>query len=227
MHRRRLSRLPVLAAALVVAVPVTAQAGGSEEPPIVCASTAGVSCTGPDQCAKSGTKTVRKNGLARLYSQGKDPNKQLRGCLQSRGIGKSLLLAENYDDGIYESGTWDQVRLWDRFAAWRYTRVDESCKANCPPDYEPITRTFRVRDLKSGKSRLRPASFKLGPSFVLSRSRVIATAVRTGDDQAEVRSWDGEKDKLVAKGDIDVKSLYIQGNEITWLQNGKERSASL
>jgi hypothetical protein len=174
-------------------------------------------------CAAPGSETVRKNDVARIFQKGDPGAERLRGCLHSRGARRSLLLAENYDDGIYETGTWDRVRLYRRFASWRYTRTDSSCKADCPPGYgywEDLT----VRDLRTGKARARPPEFKLGSSFVLTTTRVIVTAVERGGS-VEVASWDGDAAGVLDSGRIDPASLRARGDRVVWLNAGERRSA--
>ena len=176
-------------------------------------------------CAKPETETVRKNAVARLYTRGPRTSARLMGCLRSRGIQRAVLLAENYDDELYETGTWDRVRLWRRFAAWRYTRTDVSCKADCPPGYGRSV-TYRVRDLASGKSGLRPEEFRLGRTFVVTTTRVIATVV-AGDPGFELRTWDGREDALLDSGGIDPASLHAHGDRVVWTKAGERKRARL
>ena len=197
--------LPLLTIALLLAVVPAAEARGS--------------------CAAPGSTTVAKNAHARLFERGPAGAERLRGCLRSRGAERSLLLARNYDDGIYESGTWDRVRLYGRFAAWRYERVDTSCKADCPPGYG-YWETFTVRDLATGKSRRRPPDFALGSSFVLTSSRVLVTAVSRGG-AVELATWDGHDRGVLDSGAIDRASLRANGTRVTWVNAGVRRSADL
>jgi hypothetical protein len=177
-------------------------------------------------CAAPGTRTVAKNGVARLFEKGRPGAEQLRGCLFSRGIERSVLLAENYDDGIYESGTWDRVRLYRRFAAWRYTRVDSSCKADCPLGYG-YGETRMVRDLESGRRRGRPPEFELGRSFVLTSSRVLVTAVERDDGVLELATWNGSSRGVLDSGDIEPRSLRARGRYVTWVKAGIRRRTYL
>jgi hypothetical protein len=176
-------------------------------------------------CAAPGSETVRANDVARLYSQGPAGSERLRGCLRSRGAGRSILLAENYDDGIYETGTWDRVRLWRRFAAWRYTATDVSCKTECPPGYGYAV-TRRVRDLATGRSLTRPEEFRLGRSFVLTSTRVIATALERADE-VRLRAWDGGESRLLDSGAIDPRSLEAHGARIVWVKDGVRKRLRL
>lgn len=176
-------------------------------------------------CAAPNTTTVRKNDIARLYEKGPAGSEQLRGCLFSRGIKRSVLLAENFDDGLYETETWDGVRLWDQYAAWRMTRTDSSCKTECPPGYGVwVTRT--VRDLASRRARNYPETFRLGRSFVITNSRVIVTAVRVGEE-VQLRSWNGTADRLIDSGDIDPESLRVEADRISWVKDGKTKTQRL
>jgi hypothetical protein len=198
------SSLPVLAMAVLLAAAPAAQARS---------------------CADPASKTVRKNGMARVFQKGPFGAERLRGCLYSRGIERSVLLAKNYDDQIYESATWDGVRLYRRFVAWRYTRTDSSCKAQCPPGYG-YWETLRVRDLATGAARRRPPDFELGASFAITTTRVIVTAVAR-DGAVELATWDGEAAGVLDSGDIDPASLRASGDRVVWRNAGVRRSARI
>jgi hypothetical protein len=111
------------------------------------------------RCTPKGAKTIHRTSEARVYtlngpgpeSEDENVQKRLYGCLFSTG--RPLLLAESYDDDFVTSGEFSQVRVNGRFAAWQFDASDVSCKADCPPDFNPLTQTIHIADLKSRKKK--------------------------------------------------------------------------
>ena len=111
------------------------------------------------RCTPKGAHTIHKTREARVYtlkgpgrqSENEDVQRRLYGCLFSTG--RPLLLAESYDDGIYTSGAFSQVRVNGRFAAWQFDASDVSCKADCPPGYNPLRQTINIADLRTRKDK--------------------------------------------------------------------------
>src|SRR3954451_8051446 len=111
------------------------------------------------RCTPKGARTIHRTSEARVYtlrgpgpkSEFEDVQRRLYGCLFSTG--RPLLLAESYDDGIYTSGDFSQVRLNGRFVAWQFDASDISCKDTCPPGYNPVTQRIHIGDLKSRKGK--------------------------------------------------------------------------
>ena len=111
------------------------------------------------RCTPKGSKTIHKTSEARVYtlngpssqSQDESVQKRLYGCLFSTG--RPLLLTESYDDDFVTSGAFSQVRLNGRFVAWQFDSVDDSCKADCPPDYNPLNQSINIADLRTRKHK--------------------------------------------------------------------------
>ena len=109
-------------------------------------------------CAKKGSKTVRASRDARLFTVfTRDAVDHLYGCLRS--VGRPVELAKATDD-IDAETAFDDVRLSGRYAAWRETSTDVSCKAACPPGYDGTTETVTSTTCAAGArcARCPPAS---------------------------------------------------------------------
>jgi hypothetical protein len=110
------------------------------------------------RCTPKGARTVHRTSEARVYtlkgpdaqSEDEDVQRRLYGCLFATG--RPVLLAESYE-GIYTSGAFSQVRVNGRFAAWQFDSSDVSCKADCPPDYNPLRQTINIADLRTRKRK--------------------------------------------------------------------------
>jgi len=126
---------------------------------LVPATSATAATSKVKRCTPKGAKTIHKTSEARVYtlkgpgpqSEDEDVQQRLYGCLFSTG--RPLLLAESYDDGIYTSGAFSQVRLNGRFVAWQFDASDISCKDTCPPDYNPLRQTINIADLRTRKRK--------------------------------------------------------------------------
>jgi hypothetical protein len=126
---------------------------------LVPAASAPAATSKVKRCTPKGAKTIHRTSEARVYtlkgadsrSESEDVQQRLYGCLFSTG--RPLLLAESYDDGIYTSGAFSQVRLNGRFAAWQFDASDISCKDACPPGYNPLKQTINIADLRARKRK--------------------------------------------------------------------------
>jgi hypothetical protein len=111
------------------------------------------------RCTPKGAKTIHRTSEARVYTlKGPGPQsddetvqQRLYGCLFATG--RPLLLTESYDDDFVTSGAFSQVRLNGRFVAWQFDATDVSCKADCPPDYNPLRQTINIADLRTRKHK--------------------------------------------------------------------------
>jgi hypothetical protein len=125
---------------------------------VVTAVLAMLAITGPASaassgkpCARKGSTTVKSNRLARVYEvRNNDGGKNLYGCLRSNN--RRQLLAHGYDDNYVSSGSYSNVKLKNARVRWTFTETDDSCKADCPPDYEPTTTTRYERNLRTRKT---------------------------------------------------------------------------
>jgi len=197
-------RLRLLVIALAVLAVVPAPASAASKP----------------SCAVKGSKTVTKNKTARVFtvrSKREDYGDVLYGCLLSKG--KRVRLAEDYDDGYVSSSSFDKVGLNGRFVVWQFTATDVSCKAACPPDYQPTTTHIAVRDLRGTSTKRYPGVAREGP--LVTRSGTPAWLQDGAGGGVEVHAGT----KVLDTGAIE--KLVLDGNTLVWLKDGEQRSTAL
>jgi predicted secreted protein len=178
------------------------------------------------RCAKAGSKTLAQNGSVRVYQTGKGVNTSLFAC--RRSTGKKTKLATAFDDGFTSSASYGDVRLAGLFVALSYTATDNSCKADCPPGYEPTTNSIGVFDAAKRTTRVIDG-YPVGDALVLSRNGGVAWAAQNASTgpveiHASVRKGD---DRVLDSGAIDPKTLAIEITIISWTKDGEESFARL
>src|SRR3954453_7752093 len=185
---------PVLAAcALVPALPAAAQAAPT--------------------CTPKGTKTVAANGQARVYTRA--AGARLYGCL--RRTGRSKLLVGPGDDYVI-SNSFSHVTLAGHVVGYAESTTDVSCKADCPPDYQP-TRSFVVADdLRTGRTRSVQAA---ATAVAVNASGWLAWLQSAGEQTELHLSKAAQADTLVDTGALDRLSLC--GRQLLWRNGGQGR----
>lgn len=176
-------------------------------------------------CARSGSHTVKATKLVRVFARANDQGgKDLVGCLRSTD--KAQLLTASYDDNYVSSGAYDHVRVAGRFVAWQFTATDISCKAACPPGYDPTTTGLYVRDLRKRKTAGAAGEIASdGGRLVLTRGGAIAWSE---EGPFAIKALDGAGERTLDSGDIKPASLRLSdGNLATWTNAGQGRSARL
>jgi hypothetical protein len=213
MRRRSASRTGLAALALaVMAATATApaQAGERDRP----------------TCKRPHTRTLAHNRVARVFETRParaSYDSRLFGCLRS--VGKAIRLDEASDDGYVSSSAYDHVRLAGRFVAWSTSYYDISCKADCPPGYDPSTDWVNVYNLRNNQTR--SIALESPPTAVaVARFGAIAWTEGTGD-QVELSVRDRAGTRQVAQGAIDTTSIAIAGGTLIWRQDGRRRSEPL
>jgi hypothetical protein len=180
------------------------------------------------RCIPKGTKTVVKNKYARVFtadgpgpSADPDVQRRLYGCMYSTG--RRALLSVAWDDDYVTAGSFSNVRLNGRFAAWEHEAYDISCKADCPPDYNPTTWSVNVVDLRRpNKER---GTFAGGDvtDLVVTRTGAIAWI-----EPGKVKAIDADGERVLAsKNEIAIESLELVGREVSWLEGTERASAVL
>jgi hypothetical protein len=179
------------------------------------------------RCAAKGAKTLKANRLVKVYarrdSQG---NRTLFGCW--RKSGRKLKLAEEYDDQYVTSGVFREVRLEGRFVAFVFEATDMSCKAGCPPDYDPTTTTVRVSDLRARRGRSAVAD-EVQRTLRLSTAGVAVWLAPVADGSQELRAIDGAgRGRLIDSGRIDPDFIRLSGLRLEWVgTEGVPKTADL
>jgi hypothetical protein len=174
-------------------------------------------------CTAKGAKTVVKDRDARVFTtpggQGEDTIERLYGCLYSNGT--RVLLAESSDDQFTSSALFSNVTLNKRFVAWQFRTEDISCKADCPPDYQPVHVNISARDLKAKRTKRFDGAVK-GKALAVGRKGTPAWLQDAAAGGAvEVHAGANVLDT----GAIDT--LKLKGTTLSWLNAGAAKSAPL
>jgi hypothetical protein len=175
-------------------------------------------------CAKKGSKTVVSTHSVRVYSvANRDDGRNLYGCLRSND--RRQLLTRSFDDGYVTSAGYGHVRVAGRFVAWDESYTDDSCKADCPPDYEVTTYTVSVRDLKRRKTQA--VDGKVDGRLVVTAGGAIAWTQNDGSEVV-VDAYDGGGARELDRGaEVGLRSLRLKGSTVSWTNGGESRSAEL
>jgi hypothetical protein len=176
-------------------------------------------------CDRAHSRTVVQNSTARVYSTGNSDRGALYGCLFANG--STVKLETRYDDGLVESYGWSRVRLAGRFVAWQFTHTDDSCKANCPPGYEPTTYSVNVYDLKRrvGKGINRHSE---GNTLRVNSRGALAWLEGLGGGQREVHAWDVGDHRVLDTGAIRGGSAFrLNGSTLSWFEDDAGKTATL
>ncbi|HEX5911238.1 MAG TPA: hypothetical protein VFY44_12160 [Thermoleophilaceae bacterium] len=171
-------------------------------------------------CAKKGSTTVRATRDARLFTVfTRDAVDHLYGCL--RAVGRPVELAEATDEIDAETAFGD-VRLSGRYAAWRETSTDVSCKAACPPGYDGTTESVSVYDLRRRRTVRTVSAGVTGGALVLTRRGGVAWL--SGE---ELFAADRSGTRRLDTGAIAPRSLRAEISIVSWVRDGVERFARL
>jgi hypothetical protein len=171
-------------------------------------------------CSVKGSKTVVSNRYARVYTvpaRGLDEVAKLYGC--ARSVGRRVLLDVHTDDQYVASEEFSEVGLNGRMVVWKHVSSDFSCKADCPPSYDPVVESVGVRDLRARRNHALAGNPRPGTLLV---TRKGTPAWLQGDAPAiEVHAGPNVLDT----GAID--SLSLQANVLSWTNAGAPKSATL
>lgn len=160
----------------------------------------------------------------RVYSvSNRDGGDNLYGCLRSNN--RRQLLARTADDGYVTSSSFDQVKIAGRFVAWEITDTDISCKADCPPDYDPDTTSLYVRDLRRRQTQYVPG--EVDGKLVLTRGGALAWTQNGDGGAVSVMGYDAAGQRELDSGAIGTSSLSVRGNTVSWTKDGERVSAEL
>ena len=171
-------------------------------------------------CAKKGSKTVKASRDARLFTVfTRDAVTHLYGCLRS--VGRPVKLAKATDD--LDSGTaFADVRLSGRYAAWRETSTDVSCKAACPPGYDATAEAVKVYDLRRRRTVRSVPAGVTDHALVLTQRGGVAWL-----SENELFAADRSGTRRLDTGAINAGSLRAEISIVSWLRDGVERFARL
>lgn len=187
--------------------------------------------TAKPTCKRAHSRTVAGNGLVRVFtrpgSDGSNDGTDLLACWKRSGRVRGLAFA--FDDNYVTSARFDLVRARGRFVAFYAESTDISCKAACPPDYEPTRRRLNVLDVRSGRGyRVALAEPPAAERLLLSADGAIAWPRWLAANQIEVRVVDGAGERAVDGGAIHPESLSLtRGGLLGWVKDGVAHSLTL
>lgn len=174
-------------------------------------------------CFEAKGRTVAADRTHRVFTTGATARAKLYACREGS---RPRLLAEAYDDGDTSSGRFISTQLRGHYVAYVYVRVDVSCKAACPEDFETMTETLRLLDLSSGR-KVTIGGFS-GRSFGLTNAGAVAWISPETNGQRSVLAHVGGDQRTVARATgIEAGSLEASASRITWLQDGRIAAATL
>ena len=177
-------------------------------------------------CSRKGSSTIVSTKSVRVYRvKNSDGGFDLFGCLRSDG--KRQNLEHGYDDMIETSGTFDRVHVAGHFVAWQFTAYDVSCKADCPPGYDPTAVTLRIRDLKKRKTKTVNGEVASHGRLVLTTGGSIAWTQQGVGSAVAVNAYDGAGRRELDKGQIPPGSLHLTGSVAHWTNAGAPKQATL
>ena len=116
-------------------------------------------------------------------------------------------MVREYDDGYVESGAYRDVRLAGRFVAVVFDATDVSCKAACPPDYEPTQTSIVISDVRARRDRTTRTHAQTG-SLRLSTAGVAAWLAPVAGG-FELHGYDGTGEPVLDSGAIDPASVAL------------------
>lgn len=213
-----MSLRPLLVAALVAAVFAVLPASSAQA----------IAGNGKCKIAKKWDIVKRTSDVVVFIVErpGSDTPQTLFGCYKATG--KRGRLADAYDDNYVTTINFDLVQVNGRFVAWQLTSEDISCKADCPPGYEPVTYSIERADLKTLKSLRWDGAHAEGSGLRLSKKGNIAWISATATANVfEVRTGDATGSRAVDTGAIDTTSLGLRGTVLSWLNAGARKTAQL
>ena len=174
---------------------------------------------------KARGETIAKNDTGRVYEREEEAEvRTLWGCTWERNRPFVMDVAEG--DGFVTSESYDNVILRGRFVAWTFVHEDISCKADCPPGYDPDSAELRVANLRTRRIRTVPGELGEGTALVVTRTGAIAW-IQPGSP-VSVRADDADGSRVLYAGDdIHGGSLSLSGSTVAWVAGGQPMSAVL
>ncbi len=174
------------------------------------------------KCKQRG-ETIAKNDTGRVYEREQEAEvRVLWGCLWSRNRPFQIDVAES--DDLTTSESFDDVLLRGSFVAWTFTHEDISCKADCPPGYDPTTEYVKTFDM-----RTRDADFDTSDAFPgtlrLNADGSLGWLSAAAGGAYDVHAWDGTGKRVPDSGQI--RRLRLRGSRLSWINGDVVRSETL
>jgi hypothetical protein len=164
--------------------------------------------------------TIVKNDSGRVYEREEDAEvTTLYGCLWSTN--REVELQSSSGDGFTVNEGYAEVLLRGHFVAWVFTREDISCKADCPPNYDPTQEYVNVFNLKARKGDFETSDPAFG-SLRLNSTGAAAWLTTPSSGGSEVNVWDGAGWRSLGSGQI--RRFRLRGRMLSWLDGDVPRS---
>lgn len=174
-------------------------------------------------CAVKRAHTVVVTRLVWVYSVRPRGHRRLYACL--RATGRRILVAAEYDDEYVSSGAYRDVQVAGRHVALVYEATDISCKAACPPEYDPTRTSIVIRDVRTRARRM--ALGDVRPRTLRLSAAGVAAWLAPAADGVELRVYDGAGRRALDSGAIEASSMFLTGLRLTWASAAGPRSAEL
>ena len=167
------------------------------------------------KCKARGT-TIAKNDIGRVYEREQDAEvRTLWGCTWSQNKPFEIEIAAGDDISTFES--YANVLLRGRYVAWIFNREDVSCKADCPPNYDPTTEYVRFFDMRTRDSDSEDSDAESG-SLRLNTTGSIAWLTLAGGGNRDVHAWDRKGHRMLDSGPI--TRFRLRGRTLSWVNGG-------
>jgi hypothetical protein len=166
-----------------------------------------------ERCAKPGTRTIAEDDVARVYAR----RGVLYGCLRSTGRHRAV--ARNFRSDAVFVERWSDVVLRGRWVAFTVRTRDTTCKADCPPDHEPVARVLRVTDLRTGETGYAEYDGKL-EGVVLTPTGGAAYVLDGALWASDVRGA-----HELDPGPVEPESVRASSSLVVWTNEGRQRAA--
>jgi hypothetical protein len=162
-----------------------------------------------------------KSSLVVAYTlANSEDGKNLYGCRRSNG--RRTRIFTGMDDGIESSSAVTKVIVNGRFIGMQIEDYDISCKADCPPGYNPYTYTVARFDVLKRRPLSLNGQAASGALVVSGRFGRIAW-VQSAGLAFEVRV----NKTTIDTGAIDPASFKLTGSTLSWTNGGVPKTASL
>jgi hypothetical protein len=180
-------------------------------------------------CAAHRSHTLAQSSRARVYevrgqTAGGVVGWRVYGCLRIQG--RRLRLGERYDDRYVLSSTVSHFRLAGKFVAVLRSSTDISCKADCPPGYQPTRTWVAATDLASGQVRSADTPGLFGDVLVLATTGTAAW-LEGAAGAATLQVLDQRGERTLDKGDIPPSSVRLAGTQLSWTRDGQAHAEAL
>src|SRR3954470_13390466 len=162
-------------------------------------------------CAAKGAKKLAGNSQAVVYTRG--GGSKLYGCL--RRTGRSRLLV-GPGDGYVTFNSFGHVTLAGHVVGYAETLTDVSCKADCPPEYEPTRNYVVADDLQKHQTRTVSA---FATTVAVNAQGWLAWLQAAGDQSELHFSKAPGADTMLDTGALD--RLSFCGNQLLWRNGGQ------